>query len=125
MINRLKALKLKMENAEKEEEKQQAQTRRRIEHLDDLYKIESLIDVKYEQWSKVRLNRLLVDYLLRSGYMKTARKLAEEKQIEDLVDIEVFEACHKIEESLKNGSTMEALAWCREQVAVMKKAGVR
>ena len=35
-------------------------------------------DVKYEVWSRTRLDRLLVDYLLRHGYNESARALADE-----------------------------------------------
>lgn len=121
MIGRLNGLKRKMEHAQEEEQKLQAQSRRRIEHLSELYGIPSLIDVKYEQWSRVRLNRLLVDYLLRMGYEDSARALAKEKNIEDLVDIDVFVQCHKVEASLLRGSTAEALAWCKEHSALMRK----
>lgn len=123
MIARLKGLKRKMELVQAEENKIQASSRRRLEHLNDLYGIPSLADVKYEEWSWVRLNRLLVDYLLRMGYVESARTLAQEKGIEELVDIDVFVQCHRVEASLKRGSAAEALVWCREHQALMKKAG--
>lgn len=96
-------------------------SRRRIQHLQDLYEIPSLADVKYDEWSRVRLNRLLVDYLLRCGYEESARALAREKEIEELVDLEVFVQCHRIEESLRRRSTQECLAWCVEHRPMMKK----
>ena len=54
--------------------------------------------------------------------MSTARQLAKEKEIEDLVDIDVFERLHRVEASLKGGSTVEALAWCRDHAPMMKKS---
>jgi macrophage erythroblast attacher len=114
MITRMQGLKHRLEILHKEEEHLRHQTRRRIKHVNDLYDIPSLADVKYDEWSRVRLNRLLVDYLLRSGYGESARALAREKDIEDLVDVDVFVHCHRIEMSLKGGSTTEALAWCAE-----------
>ena len=79
--------------------------------------------MKYEEWSRVRLNRLLVDYLLRMGYVESAKALAKEKGIEELVDVDVFVQAHRVEESLRRGSTVEALAWCREHAVLMKKTG--
>ena len=35
--------------------------------------MQSLVDVKYDEWSRVRLSRLLVDYLLREGYRRALR----------------------------------------------------
>ena len=124
MINRMNNLKKKMEVLAEEEKTLNRQSLKRIEHLNELYTIPSLTDVKYDEWSRVRLNRLLVDYLLRMGYTESAKALAMEKGIEDLVDLNVFEQCHRIEERLRSGSTAEGLAWCVEHKALMKKTGV-
>ena len=125
MINRMQGLKRKMETLHSEEKALHQASRKRIQHLQDLYEIPSLADVKYDEWSRVRLNRLLVDYLLRCGYGESARALAREKGIEELVDVEVFVQCHRVEESLRRRSTQECLAWCAEHRPMMKKLDVR
>ena len=124
MINRMQGLKRKMESLRNEETVLHAHSKRRIQHLHDLYEIPSLADVKYDEWSRVRLNRLLVDYLLRCGYSESARALAREKGIEELVDLELFVQCYRIEETLKRRSTAECLAWCMEHRPMMKKLDV-
>ncbi|MCJ1433820.1 GID complex subunit containing RING finger motif [Xylographa pallens] len=124
MISRLQGFKRKMQTLQEEEKVLQGNSRKRIQHLKDLYEISSLTDVKFDEWSRIRLNRLLVDYLLRSGYAESARALAREKGIEALVDLDVFVQCHRIEESLRNGSTAEGLAWCQEHKPMMKKTSV-
>ena len=121
MINRMQSLKRKMDVLYNEERILHQHMRRRIQHLQDLYEIPSLADVKYDEWSRIRLNRLLVDYLLRCGYGESAKALAREKGIEELVDLDVFVQCHRIEESLKRRSTQECLAWCVEHRPMMKK----
>ena len=113
-----------MTSLHNEEKILQVHSRKRIQHLQDLYEIPSLADVKYDEWSRIRLNRLLVDYLLRCGYGASARALAREKGIEELVDLELFVQCHQIEESLRNRSTAECLAWCAEHRPMMKKLDV-
>lgn len=86
----------------------------------------SLVDVRYEGWSRTRLSRLLVDYLLREGYAESAAHLAQSKGIEQLVDVEPFVACHRIERSLREGmSTSLALEWCKEHGKELKKAESR
>ena len=125
MINRMQGLKRKMETLHHEEKALHQASRKRIQHLQDLYEIPSLADVKYDEWSRVRLNRLLVDYLLRCGYGESARALAREKGIEVLVDLEVFVQCHRVEESLRRQNTQECLAWCAEHRPMMKKLDVR
>lgn len=124
MINRMQGLKRKMEVLQDEEKKVLTQSRRRIEHLQDLYKIPSLADVKYDEWSRVRLDRLLVDHMLRFGYLESAKQLAEEKGIGDLVDLDVFSQCQRIADSLRKGGTKEALQWCGENKAALKKIQV-
>lgn len=113
-----------METLQDDEKKILTQSRRRIEHLQDLYRIPSLADVKYDEWSRVRLDRLLVDHMLRFGYLKSAKELAEEKRIEELVDLDVFGQCQRIADSLRKGDTKEALQWCGENKAALKKIQV-
>ncbi|KIW10328.1 hypothetical protein PV08_11290 [Exophiala spinifera] len=121
MIQRMQNVKRKLEKLHVEEEALHDYSAKRIRHLQDLYQIPSLVDVKYEQWSRTRLDRLMVDYLLRSGYSKTASLLAESKQISHLIDLDIFVACHKIASSLTRGETKEALAWINENKNSLKK----
>ncbi|KAJ5081003.1 hypothetical protein N7456_013713 [Penicillium angulare] len=122
MISRMQGLKRKMESLQEEERRIHNQSRKRIHHLEELHKIPSLADVKYDQWSRVRLDRLLVDHMLRSGYPESAKQLAQEREIEDLVDLGVFTQCQRVVESLRRGDTKEALQWCGENKAALKKS---
>ena len=124
MISRMQGLKRKMEVLQEEEKKIHTQSRKRIQHLENLYRIPSLVDVKYDEWSRVRLNRLLVDHMLRSGFSESAKQLAAEKGIEDLADLNVFVQCQRIAESLRRGETKEALQWCGENKVALKKSQV-
>ena len=80
--------------------------------------------MKYDDWSKVRLDRLLVDYLLRRGYLDSARELAREKRVEELVDVGVFEEVGRIERSLREGRMEAALGWCSENKTGLRKIAV-
>ncbi|PYI22138.1 protein fyv10 [Aspergillus japonicus CBS 114.51] len=122
MISRMQGMKRKMENLHQEEKSIHEQSRKRIQHLESLQQIPSLADVKYDQWSRVRLNRLIVDHMLRSGYLESARQLAHEKGIEGLVDLNVFVQCQRIADSLRHGETKDALQWCGENKAALKKS---
>jgi macrophage erythroblast attacher len=121
MINRMQNFKRKLEKLQTEEEVLHDHTAKRIKHLQDLFEINSLTDVKYDEWSRIRLDRLTVDYLLRSGYSKTATSLAEAKNIAHLIDLETFTSCHKIASSLSRGETKEALTWINENKTLLKK----
>ena len=124
MIGRAETLKRKLESLHAEEKVYQRQSRARIAHLSDLHEIKNLADVKYDEWSKVRLNRLLVDYLVRTGYGESARALAKENGVEDLVDIDAFLQCHQIRSSLELGKTNECLAWYADNKQTLKKMNV-
>ncbi|TIA51555.1 protein FYV10 [Aureobasidium pullulans] len=121
MIAKAQTLKRKLEALHAEEEMLHRHQRARIQHLQELHDIPNLADVKYDEWSKVRLDRMLVDYLLRQGYTRSADQLAKEKKIEDLVDVQAFIECSRIEASLQNGRTQECLAWCSENKQTLKK----
>ncbi|KAF2854169.1 hypothetical protein T440DRAFT_465173 [Plenodomus tracheiphilus IPT5] len=122
MISKMQGLKRKLEVLHDEEQKIHRAAKARVKHLEDLYEIQSLVDVRYDEWSRTRLSRLLVDYLLREGYADSATHLAQSKGITELVDVEPFVACHKIERSLKEGMTTTlALEWCKEHGKELKK----
>lgn len=121
-LNNLYALQKKLTTLNESNQTLHKKTKARITHLAELHKIPSLADVKYEEWSRVRLDRLLVDNMLRQGFFESAKQLAEEKGITDLVDIEVFEAVGRIERSLKVDKRVDlALAWCAENRSNLKK----
>ncbi|KAF5607795.1 macrophage erythroblast attacher [Fusarium subglutinans] len=121
MVSRMRGLKRKLNASAAEEARLHAQTAARISHLDELYKMDTVEDVKYETWSRKRLDRLLADYLLRHGYNDTAKELAEQRGITDLVDIDTFVAASHIRDSLLKQSVVEALAWCNDNKKELRK----
>lgn len=121
MITRMQTLKRKMEALHEEEKVVHAQSRKRVSHLNDLHSLSSLLEDGYESWSKIRLDRFMVDYMLRNGYSNSAKQLAKKQGIEELVDVDVFVQCWTIEESLRNKKTTECLAWCAENKNSLKK----
>ncbi|KAF9874040.1 negative regulation of gluconeogenesis [Colletotrichum karsti] len=121
MIARMRGVKRKLAASADEEARLTRQTAARISHLGDLYGMHSVEDVKYEAWSRARLDRLLVDYLLRHGYNESAKALTAERGLEDLVDVETFVQMSRIQEALRNGSVVEALAWCQENKKELRK----
>jgi macrophage erythroblast attacher len=124
MISRFKNLKRKVESLRSEEVSVHEQSKRRLEHLDELFKVEDLTTPAYTKWSGTRLDRMLVDYMVRQGFGESAKALAEERGISELVDIDVFLQCAKIAERLRGGSIQECLAWCNENKTTLKKLSV-
>lgn len=120
-LAKAQSLKRKLEALHAEEQQLHRQQRARVQHLQELHEIPNLADVKYDKWAHARLDRLLVDYLLRQGYTQSARELAVEKEVADLVDVDVFEDCGRIEHSLRSGQTKECLSWCSDNKQALKK----
>lgn len=56
--------------------------RERVNHLSCLDTAQSANDPEYTRWADARLDRWLVDWALRHGNEKTARKIAQERGIE-------------------------------------------
>ncbi|KAG6831708.1 hypothetical protein H0H87_004364 [Tephrocybe sp. NHM501043] len=95
--------------------------RERIHHLMSIEAIAATNGSEYGRWADTRLDRWLVDWCLRSGMEKTARRLAEEKNIETLVDIDLFMDIRRIEHALSQNSCTEALVWCNENKVALRK----
>ncbi|KAH8829396.1 CTLH/CRA C-terminal to lish motif domain-containing protein [Flagelloscypha sp. PMI_526] len=75
--------------------------------------VDSVHDPEHTRWLDTRIDRWLVDWSLRVGRDRTARKLAKQKSIEDI---------HRIETALESHSCTEALAWCSDNKSALKKA---
>ncbi|CAI4211493.1 unnamed protein product [Parascedosporium putredinis] len=101
MIAQAKALRRKLAACADEESRLLGQEDARIKHVDDLYSIASFDDVKYETWSRTRLDRLM--------------------GMKDLVDVETLVSMNRIRESLKKGSVQEALVWCSQNKKELRK----
>jgi len=56
--------------------------KRRVDHLKEN---DNQVSMMAAQWRKKRLDRMLVDHFLRSGYYNTAIKLARHSSIEVLI----------------------------------------
>jgi macrophage erythroblast attacher len=56
--------------------------RERCKHLAIIEDIQSSKDSEYARWVDIRLDRWIVDWVLRHGREQTARHIAQEKGIE-------------------------------------------
>ncbi|KAH6850010.1 CTLH/CRA C-terminal to lish motif domain-containing protein [Chaetomium sp. MPI-CAGE-AT-0009] len=121
MLVKMRGLKRKVTAAAEEEDRLYRQMDARVAHMRELADLNTVDDVRYEAWSRQRLDRLLVDYMLRHGYDSSAMALADERKMRDLVDIDTFVAMSKIRKSLEGGSVQEALTWCNENKKELRK----
>jgi len=83
--------------------------KRRVDHLKEN---DNQVSMMAAQWRKKRLDRMLVDHFLRSGYYNTAIKLARHSGIEVLIWLLFSSGLTKIAEFLKNCITvMSFFCW--------------
>lgn len=117
---------------------------KRIQNLRQIENVTSPRAPEFIAWNKTRLDRVIVDYLLREGMTKSAKRVAEEGGIEvgisgcvcvhwckghcihicsvkDMVDIQLFAQSEKIEQALRNHSCKECLSWCSENKSSLRK----
>ncbi|MBE3049137.1 hypothetical protein IMZ48_42895 [Candidatus Bathyarchaeota archaeon] len=124
MIAQAKALRLKLSACADEESRLLHQEGARLAHLEELYSMKTFDDVKYDAWSRARLDRLIVDFMLRKGCTESAASLAEARDLKDLVDVDLLVSMDRIRGCLKRGSVQEALAWCSQNKKELRKMEV-
>ncbi|KRX18190.1 Macrophage erythroblast attacher [Trichinella nelsoni] len=79
-------------------------------------------DCKEKQcWRQTRIERILVDYLLRSGYYDIAAAVAERCNIAHLTNMAIFAHARLVEDSLKRHETGPCLDWCYENRSRLRR----
>ncbi|ANB14067.1 glucose-induced degradation complex subunit FYV10 [Sugiyamaella lignohabitans] len=121
MVTRMKGLKRKLSALKSEQDQHIKTTKARIDYLAQLFTIDNYESFKYEEWSKNRLDILLVDYFLRCGYAETAKQHAKARRIQPVVDMDILFQCHKIEQSLRQQRTTECQTWCQENKTHLRR----
>ncbi|KAF8137503.1 CTLH/CRA C-terminal to lish motif domain-containing protein [Boletus edulis] len=122
MIARVENLKRKLSDLQENNGKPTLDvTHERIQHLALIEALPTTNCPDFSRWADTRLDRWLVDWMLRMGREKTARKLVQERGIETLVDIDLFMDIHRIERALFRHSCTEAIAWCSENKTALRK----
>ncbi|XP_027864438.1 E3 ubiquitin-protein transferase MAEA isoform X2 [Xiphophorus couchianus] len=118
VVEKLSALKRKAAESIQAEDESAKLCKRRIEHLKEH---SSDQPGSVNLWKKKRMDRMMVEHLLRCGYYNTAVKLARQSGIEDLVNIEMFLTAKEVEESLERQETATCLAWCHDNKSRLRK----
>ncbi|KAL0959940.1 hypothetical protein HGRIS_011603 [Hohenbuehelia grisea] len=122
MIGRVEALKRKLADIhETGGRPTQNIVRERLNHISTMEAMPSASSDEFSRWADTRLDRWLVDWALRSKKEKTARQIAKGRNIETLVDVDLFTEIRRIEDALAQHSCSEALAWCSENKTALRK----
>eukprot|EP00899_Mesostigma_viride_P016256 jgi/Mesvir1/24631/Mv21940-RA.1 len=116
LIDRLQGLKRKLDETNDSEEKEISRCRARLEHLGALSEND-----RNARWNETRVDRIIIDYMLRCGYYDSAVKYAEGAGIKELVDLDLFLSACKVVDALRRCDASEALAWCADNRSRLKK----
>lgn len=120
VVENLQVVKRKADESMLDEQEAAQVCKRRLDHLKGMFEL-PYSDVAINVWKKKRLDRLLVDHLLRDGYYETAAKLTEQSDLENLTNIELFMVAKRVENSLEAGDTSKCLAWCHDNKSKLRK----
>ncbi|XP_072935743.1 E3 ubiquitin-protein transferase MAEA isoform X2 [Epargyreus clarus] len=124
MVEKLNTMKRKASEAINEEVQAAFVCKKRLEHLKE--QAEALTEpstpqTKLNQWRKVRLDRMLVDYCLRNGYYDSANKLADARGLRDLTNVDIYAAAAEVEAELSARRTARCLQWCADNRSKLRK----
>ncbi|GAA5946907.1 hypothetical protein JCM3765_002070 [Sporobolomyces pararoseus] len=121
MLSRMRGLKRKLAELEKQTETTNQVVKTRLDHLGAVPP--SLEHPSYPAWAKKRLSHHLVDYMLRASppLKKSAEMLAKEENVEDLVDKELWDEMGRVETALAGKKLEEVLSWVGENRTALKK----
>ncbi|CAI8047840.1 E3 ubiquitin-protein transferase MAEA [Geodia barretti] len=118
--SKVSALKRKATECLDDEAKCSQLCRARLDHLKS-YPSGEQTDGMKTAWRQVRVDRMLVDHFLRAGYYTSAYKLSESSGITELVDVDIFMVCQRVEEALRSHDTGPCLAWCYENRSKLRR----
>lgn len=119
VVANLNVVKRKADESILDEQEAAQVCKRRLEHLRGIFDFPN--EVAMNVWKRKRLDRLLVDHLLRCGYYKSASRLTEESELEHLTNFELFLVSKSVENSLALGETSKCLAWCHDNKSKLRK----
>ncbi|KAL6779940.1 hypothetical protein ACKKBG_A14385 [Auxenochlorella protothecoides x Auxenochlorella symbiontica] len=121
MASALQHLKTKLEGIAEAERGDLSRLLARVRYLRRVGQPEAgrLID-----WNRPRINRLVIDYLLRRGYRQSALHLIQTSGpgSEEVADGHIFQPIQSVIAGLEQHRCTEALAWCRVHEARLAKA---
>ena len=121
VVEKLRILKRKSNEFRNDEKDYLKLIKRRVEHLKE-HDSNTLANLKV--FKKQRMDRMLIDYFLRSGFYNTAQLLANKSKVLDMTNIDVFLTEKDIVDSLNNKDTNRCLLWCNDNKSKLKKINV-
>ena len=116
VLEKLHVLKRKASDALLQEDERLAKCQHRIAYLKDEATTKQKVLVKHN-----RLERMLIDHFLRSGYYETAIYMTENSTLREYIDLDLFLVARDVEKSLQEKNLVPCLQWCHQNKSKLKK----
>ncbi|KAL9890263.1 E3 ubiquitin-protein transferase MAEA isoform X1 [Glossina fuscipes] len=124
VVQRIQVLKRKAEENIEDELNSSYVCKRKIEHLKGIAPPENNNEIwqaSFDKWKRVRIDRMVVEHLLRMGYYKTAERLASQSNIQHLTNLDIFHVSREVENDLANYKTTKCVLWCIDNKSKLRK----
>ncbi|KAL9896851.1 E3 ubiquitin-protein transferase Katazuke isoform 2-T2 [Glossina fuscipes fuscipes] len=124
VVQRIQVLKRKAEENIEDELNSSYVCKRKIEHLKGIAPPENNNEIwqaSFDKWKRFRIDRMVVEHLLRMGYYKTAERLASQSNIQHLTNLDIFHVSREVENDLANYKTTKCVLWCIDNKSKLRK----
>jgi macrophage erythroblast attacher len=120
LLDRMVTLKKKMNEFYKEEEETYEICKKRLLHLNNASTQQPDDQTEYH---KVKINRMIVEYLAREGFSQAAEKMMKNFTLDDFsaLEFKIAQENNQVVESLTKRSCDEALRWCAANKSKLNK----
>lgn len=126
VVQRLQVLKRKSEESISDELHASYICKRKLDHLKCISQSEMTSNIEIwqasiDQWKRMRMDRMVIEHLLRMGYYETAERLSNHSDIRHLTNLDIFHTSREVEEDLANFKTTKCILWCIDNKSKLRK----
>ncbi|XP_017470275.1 PREDICTED: macrophage erythroblast attacher isoform X1 [Rhagoletis zephyria] len=126
VVQRLQILKRKCEESFLDELNAGLVCKRKLHHLRIVAPPDSHISLEawqasIDQWKRIRMDRIVIEHLLRRGYYETAECLARKSDIRSLTNLDIFHTSREVEDDLSKHKTLKSMLWCMDNKSKLRK----
>uniref|UniRef100_A0A1A9ZXK5 E3 ubiquitin-protein transferase MAEA n=1 Tax=Glossina pallidipes TaxID=7398 RepID=A0A1A9ZXK5_GLOPL len=128
VVQRIQVLKRKAEENIEDELNSSYVCKRKIEHLKGIAPPENNNEIwqaSFDKWKRVRIDRMVVEHLLRMGYYKTAERLASQSNIQHLTNLEFDLRVQEFVELIRKNLRAEAVMHARKHFPAFEKTQIK
>ncbi|KAI8129428.1 hypothetical protein FF38_04800 [Lucilia cuprina] len=126
VVQRLQVLKRKSEESINEELNAAYVCKKKLGHLKGIAQPEISSDMEIwhasiDQWKRMRMDRMVIEHLLRLGYYETANRLSNHSDIRHLTNLDIFHTSREVEEDLLSFKTTKCILWCMDNKSKLRR----